>query len=132
MSKCERKVYLAGAIASYPEGHVWRDVAMRQLPEGWTAINPLHHLPANGSPKELVITDLELIDSADAVILNADRPSWGSAMEIRHANLMDILVIAWNLPDDPSPWLLAHVGIKHKTLNEAIEELRWNSLFTTS
>jgi hypothetical protein len=59
------------------------------------------------------------IEASDAVLVNAARPTWGTAMEVKHAHDHGKRVIAFGAVN-PSPWLLYHATRVVATRDEAL------------
>jgi nucleoside 2-deoxyribosyltransferase len=123
-----QRIYLAGPInkCTDAEAKDWRREATELLGEGWTIVDPMrrdyrgHELAC---APQIVYGDLRDINSCDVLLVNACRPSWGTAMEIYHAfNTRRILVICWiGLEQHPSPWLRMHAHLLAPHLKEAID-----------
>lgn len=132
-----KKVYLAGGIAGlkFEDAAGWRDVATRHFARYQVeAISPLclegavyTHLNGGVRPeheneltydvpatKYIVWKDLEIIKQCQGILVNAARPSWGTAMEIFFAaHVLNKPVVSFGNPDERSPWVLNHVvGIR--------------------
>jgi nucleoside 2-deoxyribosyltransferase len=120
-----KAVYLAGPIngCSDEECMGWRARA-RQLLEGQFDIyDPMDRdfrgresLDAN----EIVSTDLLAIAVCDILIVNASRPSWGTAMEVMRAWDSGKGVVAFSDAEAPSPWLTVHAHAIVKSLEAAV------------
>jgi nucleoside 2-deoxyribosyltransferase len=59
----------------------------------------------------IVVGDKKDIDNSDVVLVNACKPSWGTAMEIMYAFINGKRIIAFGAGDKPSPWLVYHCTI---------------------
>jgi len=120
-----KAVYLAGPIngCTDEECMVWRARA-RQLLEGQFDIyDPMDRdfrgresLEAN----EIVSTDLLAIAVCDFLLVNASRPSWGTAMEVMRAWESGKRVVAFSDAESPSPWLTVHTHAIVKSLEAAV------------
>lgn len=119
------RIYLAGPIngCTDEEATGWREEAKRAL-VGYDVLDPMvrdyrGHEDANFG--EIVDADLRDIQSCDVVLVNAARPSWGTAMEIRYAWGQRIPVIAI-VPNGQSvsPWLRYHCRAVELSLEDAI------------
>jgi len=93
------------------------------LPKTWQAFNPLDYETGNLTSEELVRLDLNLIFRSQAVLAKVLEPSWGCAIELRHARVMGVPVLGFDPPMARSPWLTAHVDKFFPTYVEAIAEL---------
>jgi nucleoside 2-deoxyribosyltransferase len=56
----------------------------------------------------IVNGDLADIEACDVVLVNATRPSWGTAMEMVYAHQKGKLVVAFTEGSRVSPWLRYH------------------------
>lgn len=120
-----KRVYLAGAIFGLADrGQGWREVVIENLPLGWEAVNPNLIEIDKVDPHELIAGDYATILSCRAVLVRADKPSWGTAMELAFARQHGIPVVAWDVPETCSPWLLGHVRYICPSVGHALEVLR--------
>jgi nucleoside 2-deoxyribosyltransferase len=117
------KMYLAGGIngLSDQECREWREKA-KVLLQGHTILDPMdrdYRGIEDQNFEKIVTQDLADIDAADILIVNAAKPSWGTAMEIRYASgEKKKPVIAFTNSLSLSPWLLFHCIVVN-TLEEA-------------
>jgi hypothetical protein len=116
-------VYLAGAIQDEPDPTTWRQQAANLMPSDWKAIDPTKHECDYYTIQELVQLDIDLICKCHAMLAKVDKPSWGTAMEIRMAHLLTIPILAFEAPEKRSPWLIAHVDGFFVSLPNAIQAL---------
>lgn len=124
------KVYLAGPIngCTDEECRRWRSHARQMLEPTHAVIDPMD-FDCRGLEREMageiIKHDLERLDEADIVLVNAKRPSWGTAMELVYARQGGKPVIAYvgfgN--SDVSPWLQGHSAKVCATLTEACFEI---------
>ena len=124
------KVYLAGPVNGKTDDECfgWRDEATRLLAElGHEVLSPMARdyrgqEAANVEP--IVHGDLDDINAADAVLVWAETPSWGTAMEVRYACAEAGKTVVAVVPEGArvSPWLMYHAAIFH-TLEDAIGHL---------
>ena len=120
------KVYLAGPIngCTDEECKAWRLDARRMLEPIHAVIDPMD-FDCRGREGdmagEIVKHDLERLDEADLVLVNAERPSWGTAMELVYARQGGKPAIAFvGLPrSSVSPWLRGHLAKVCGTLPQA-------------
>jgi nucleoside 2-deoxyribosyltransferase len=108
-------VYLAGPINGQTDAQckVWREQAAARLEAaGLTALSPLARDYRGVEAQhvtEIVEGDLADLATCDAVLVDAWRPSWGTAMEIREAHRLGKRVFAFVGRTRPlSPWLSYH------------------------
>jgi nucleoside 2-deoxyribosyltransferase len=90
-------------------------------------LDPMLRVRREVSDSELhsfISEDLREIAESDALIVNATRPSWGTAMEIVYAHVLQRRVVAFvDLRETSvSPWLRYHCEI-HPPLEEAVASL---------
>jgi nucleoside 2-deoxyribosyltransferase len=71
---------------------------------------------------EIADADIADIRHSDFVLVNATRPSWGTAMEIVYAYRMSKKIAAFVEGDRVSPWLRFHCSV-HPSMKEAIAEI---------
>lgn len=121
------KVYLCGGIngLSDAECNDWRSYATRNL-TGET-IDPMRR-DFRGreveSVEEIVTGDKIDILNSDIVLVNASKPSWGTAMEIIFASMNGKAVVSVVPPGCPvSPWIRKYSSIVMGSLDEAITRI---------
>jgi nucleoside 2-deoxyribosyltransferase len=76
--------------------------------------------------EDLVADDKEEIESSDCVLVNANRPSWGTAMEVMYAVQFGKRVVAfatYTLSPTISPWLRCHCDAIFDSIDTAIAGL---------
>lgn len=123
------RVYLAGPIYGEDAPGAWRDYTAEMIKisvgEDVEVINPLDLEVNLSDPGDVVHKDLEAISACDFLLAPCEKPSWGTAMELRHAAEIGVRTIGikkdWA---DVSPWVAYHVDDKVATLDEAIEVLK--------
>jgi hypothetical protein len=104
-AKVEGPVYLCGPIhgCSDEECQGWRSKAEAALPN---CVNPIlwdfrgkeaEHV------SEIVLRDLAEVSRAGALLVNAGRPGWGTAMEVHEAWQQDKLIVAFTGDQTPGP-----------------------------
>ena len=124
------KVYLAGPIngCTDEECKAWRAEARRLLEPIHAVIDPMD-FDCRGQESEMageiVKHDLERLDEADLVLVNAERPSWGTAMELVYARQggKPAIAFAGFSIGEASPWLRGHTSKVFLTLTEACSEI---------
>lgn len=135
MSLMPKKLYLAGPIFGCKdhEAKDWRRMICKMLPDGWEAHDPMtrDYRGREADPiviAQIVTYDKTAIGNCDAVIVNARRPSWGTAMEVHVAWSHGKRVIS--VVQDSrtvSPWLAYHSTVITDSWSEAallIEPMR--------
>lgn len=118
-------VYLAGPIygCTDEECKGWRDDARKFLGPTFTVIDPMdldYRGKELGRASEIIKHDLNRLDQADYVLANAERPSWGTAMELVYALQAKKPAFAFvGIGNTPSPWLSGHSYMVCETLADA-------------
>lgn len=116
MSQRFNRVYLAGPMngCSDEEMNGWRSKAKELLGDDYYVSDPTRR-DYRGRElvqyKQLVEYDLKDIKDVDFVLVNAEKPSWGTAMEIAYATFMQKPIVAVCTQSQPSPWLLYHCHV---------------------
>lgn len=121
-------IYLSGGIAglSASDCNDWRQRATELLDSQIGALDPMrwNHAGRSDAPvSEIVERDLRDIDECAAVLVKVNKPSWGTAMEIRYAYQLGKPVIAFGVPNVASAWLEHHCSVFFRTIEEAVEYL---------
>ncbi len=104
-------VYLCGGINGLPDAECrdWREVA-KELLLGET-LDPMrrdYRGKEDWSVSPIVLGDLEDIAECTDVLVNATRPSWGTAMELVYAYKAQKPIVAFVGDAKISPWLRHH------------------------
>ena len=119
-------VYLAGPIhgRSDEECKGWRDAAAETLRLfGHQVLDPMsrdYRGREEENADELVAQDKEEIEICDTILVNANEPSWGTAMEILYAISFGKQVIAFSDAKTISPWLRMHTTAIYQSLSHAL------------
>jgi hypothetical protein len=152
-----KKVYLCGGIkdVSREEASEWRTKAVNELEyQGNTTIlkilggpdvtrnidsitnfkclNPMRrNFRSNEwqSQNEIVTLDKKDIIECDILLVNATKPSWGTAMEVLFGFEKHKVIVAFTGSDnekDWNPWLGFHATKLTKTLDEALDYIKKN------
>jgi nucleoside 2-deoxyribosyltransferase len=122
-------VYLAGPIFGKTDDECisWRKDAAEWLRlHDFQAVDPMtrdyrgcEHI----APEAIVAADEADIASCGYVLVNANEPSWGTAMELVYAMQGDCTVIAFathaNVPR-VSPWLRCHTDAIYESMSHAL------------
>lgn len=121
-------MYLAGPIngCSDEEARGWREHAAQLLGERWECVTPMrrdYRGREAANVARIVEGDKDDIEGCDAVLVMAERPSWGTAMEVYFAHNRGKRVVAI-CSANPSPWLAYHTGRICSTLADACAYLR--------
>lgn len=122
-------VYLCGGINGLSDAQAkdWREELKRLFPDpSLCFLDPMrrdYRGREAENVREIVEGDIRDIAAADFVLVNASRPSWGTALEIGYARAMKKPVLFFGAPDPVSPWLTYH-GWNLDTFENAAEYLR--------
>jgi nucleoside 2-deoxyribosyltransferase len=121
----KKRVYLAGPIFEAKDPVSWRRHATRLFGSDWDVRDPtLFELDITDADT-LIATDLAEVGTSNVVLARVDQPSWGTAMELRHAKLAGIPVVGLlQNPAKFSPWLRHHVSWIEYTIEVAVEECK--------
>jgi nucleoside 2-deoxyribosyltransferase len=125
-----KRVYLAGAINKCTDAECkdWREEAKQLLGEGFECVDPMrrdYRGKELASAPQIVYGDLRDIDSSNIILVRAEQPSWGTAMEMFYAfKLGTKLVIAFTALEHPSPWLRLHCHHLCPHLVEAVNFIK--------
>lgn len=117
-------VYLCGGINGLSDSDCrdWREFAKAEL--STPTLDPMrrdYRGREDESVTEIVIGDLADINACEIVLVNATKPSWGTAMELFYAASKAKTVVAWVKPGVPvSPWLRYFCREIHESLEDAI------------
>lgn len=114
--------YLCGGINGLDDADCrdWREVSKSLLKTD--TLDPMrrdYRGKEDESVNEIVAGDLEDIRSSQWVLMNATRPSWGTAMEIVYAYKLQKPIVAFTGDTRISPWLRYHCGAIVATVEEA-------------
>lgn len=115
-------VYLCGGINGLNDAQCrdWREVAKELL--NTETLDPMRR-DYRGKEDEcvdqIVSGDLWDIQKSDVILVNATRPSWGTAMEIVYAKQGYKPIVAFAGDSRVSPWLRYHSDVICKTVEEA-------------
>jgi len=118
--------YLCGGINGLTDSEAtdWRTEAKRLLKTD--TLDPMrrdYRGKEDESVDEIGAGDLEDINNSDFLLVNATRPSFGTAMEIVYATLWDKTIYAVVAPGPISPWLRYHVNGTFTNLQEACDQI---------
>lgn len=120
-----RKVYLAGPIngCSDAECMAWRRKVNELIGvHGFSCVDPMlrdYRGLEEHMADSIVDEDKQCIQASDIVLVNASRPSWGTAMEVFYATEIGKTVIAFTDAVAISPWLRCHTTVIFDTLEHA-------------
>jgi len=122
----ESMTYLCGGMAGLTDKEMkgWREEAKKLLKTGTfdPTVRDYRGYDVSSIAGEIVADDLSEIDQSKFVLINATKPSWGTAMEIHYSWETGKKVIAFIGNQDRnsiSPWLTHHCDEIVETLEEA-------------
>lgn len=123
-----KTVYLCGGINGLTDADCkdWREMAKSALTERYRILDPMrrdYRGKELESVREIVQGDEADICESDILLVNAERPSWGTAMEVRLAWGSGKRIVTVCPSDKPSPWLIYHSSVVHRSLDAAIAQL---------
>ena len=122
-------VYLCGGINGLSDADAkdWRETAKERLhAAGFGVLNPMgrDYRGKEAESVEMIVQgDLLDIGNSGVVLVNASKPSWGTAMEVMYAArcVSGKKVVAFGAGERPSPWLIYHCDRLFQTLEEAVD-----------
>lgn len=123
------RLYLAGPIhgCTDQEAYGWRDEATAALSDLFEVVTPMardyrgreHDTP----PDQIVEADLDDIKRCTHLLLNCERPSWGTAQEMVYARQYGKHIVAFGAGVS-SPWVRYHADRWCGSLADAVSALR--------
>lgn len=131
-----KKVYLAGPIngKSDDECMGWRNAAANTLRSfGHEVLDPMsrdYRGKEDVNAEDIVCWDKEQIESCDIVLVNANAPSWGTAMELVYGISFGKHVVAFATHTNSpriSPWLRCHTHEIYQSLSHALSSITQGS-----
>lgn len=118
------KVYLCGGIngLSDQDAQNWREwVKEHLLCETLDPMRRDYRGIEDKNVDAIVSGDLEDIKECDIVLVNAVRPSWGTAMEVAIAKREMKKMVIVGCPVSVSPWLRSHADHVFNTVGQGVE-----------
>ena len=129
-----KTIYLCGGIKdiSFENASEWRTQAIKKLPYNDTGFKFLNPMRRNfrdcefQSQNEIIQLDKNDIIASDILLVNATKPSWGTAMEILFAYERNKIVVVFSGGNyvDVSPWVAYHATRVTRTMEEAITYIK--------
>ena len=116
--------YLCGGINGLNDADCrdWREVAKSLLKTD--TLDPMrrdYRGKEDESANEIVAGDIADIQASDFILVNATRPSWGTAMEIVYCRIHAKRIICFTGDSRISPWLRYHSTRIFKTVEQACD-----------
>lgn len=132
MNETRKTIYLSGPIMGEVNGHAveWREEAKHQLDDLFDLLDPMRRSFKDNevdSANEIVEFDLQDIRDADIILVNYNKPSVGTSMEIFYAahNLGKFVVTFSPFEyKDCSPWIVKFSTKVLPSLESACEYIR--------
>jgi len=127
--KPTKKIYLCGPIMDEVEGHAraWRQIAQKKLKARFVLLDPMRRNFKDrevDSANEIVEFDLQDVRDADIVLVNYNKPSIGTAMEVFYAaHNLNKFVVAFSpfTFKDCNPWMVRFCTKILPSLEEATD-----------
>jgi len=127
-----KTIYLSGPIMDEHEGQArqWREEAKRLLGEKFFLLDPMRRNFKDrevDSANEIVRFDLQDVEDADFLLVNYNKPSIGTSMEVFHAshNLGKFLVAFSPFEfKDCSPWMVKYCTKILPSLEDACDYIK--------
>jgi nucleoside 2-deoxyribosyltransferase len=124
-----KRIYLAGPIRGCTDEQArgWREQVKQQLAGLYDFSDPMardyrgreHEV----DPAEIVEEDVAALATCTDVLVNCERASWGTAMELLYASGNRSYILAFGA-GTLSPWVAYHASGVVPTLDDAIAYLR--------
>lgn len=121
------KVYLCGPIngCTDAECNDWRSAVKQFFPASVDPMKRDYRGRETESYREIVDLDKRDVRSVDVVLVNYDKPSVGTSMEVLYAWSIGKPVIVWCAPDARiSPWLRYHSTAIVHSLDAVVAKIR--------
>lgn len=124
-----KKIALEGPINKCTDEQCidWRKKAIDELGALFTFHNPMD-FDCRGKEKELrgalVRFDEVGLASSDILLVNAERPGWGTPMAVQIGYMAHKHIVAFCPDNNPSPWLVDRASVMVKNIDEAIAYLK--------
>jgi nucleoside 2-deoxyribosyltransferase len=112
-----KTLYLCGGIngLSDEECKTWRRLAKAELGTKYRILDPMsrdYRGRESENVRAIVEGDKADIDASDVLLVNAERASWGTAMEVDYAYERKKVIVAFHSrPSQASPWLQYHTHL---------------------
>jgi nucleoside 2-deoxyribosyltransferase len=121
------KVYLCGPIngCTNEEARNWREVVKIHFPASVDPMKRDYRGKELSNYREIVDLDKRDIRNCDIVLVNYDKPSVGTSMEVFYAWTLGIPVVVWTSRDARlSPWLIYHSTTIVNSLDEVVSKIQ--------
>jgi len=126
-----KTIYLSGPIMYVtPEESIeWRKIAEEKLGKDFIVLNPLRRNFRDCeflSTNEIVCFDKADVKSSDILLVNTERPSWGTAMELFYGHSLGKFVVSFCSEKNLGSWVIYHSTKCLGSLEEAISYIKKN------
>lgn len=136
MSYNDKTIYLSGPIMDehLGEARSWRETAKSMLKENFRILDPMRRQFVDrqvDSANEIVEFDLQDVKDADIILVNYNKASIGTSMEVFYAaHDLGKFVVAFSPFEfqDCSPWMVRYCTKILPTLEEACEYINTHFL----
>jgi nucleoside 2-deoxyribosyltransferase len=127
-----KRIYLCGPVMDESDGKAreWREIVKTKLGADFTLLDPMRRNFKDhevDSANEIVEFDLQDVRDADIVLVNYNKPSIGTAMEVFYASHnLGKFVVAFSpfAFQDCSPWMVRFCTKILPSLDSAIAYIR--------
>jgi len=127
-SKMKKTIYLCGGINGLSDKDCtdWREYCKDRLKDSHLFLDPMrrdYRGKEDDSATKIVLGDLADINKSDILLVNALKPSWGTAMEVHYAfnAHKEIITI---VEGKISPWLRYHSHSIFSSFDEALDYIK--------
>jgi nucleoside 2-deoxyribosyltransferase len=120
------RVYLCGPIngCTDEECRDWREMAKLRLPDTLDPMRRDYRGKEHSAVREIVELDKIDVTNSDIILVNYDKPSVGTSMEMLYAWERGKMVIVVHKADAGlSPWLVYHSHYRFTSFDEAFSYL---------
>ena len=129
-----KKIYLSGPIMDEHEGSAreWRNAVKNMLKDEFKMLDPMRRKFVDrqvDSANEIVEFDLQDVRDADIILVNYNKPSIGTSMEVFYAaHNLGKFVVAFSPFEyrDCSPWMARFCTKILPTLEDAVNYIKIN------
>lgn len=129
-----KKIYLSGPIMdeAHTSAKTWREIAKSRLCDHFILLDPMRRNFKDrevDSANEIVEFDLQDVRDADILLVNYNKASIGTAMEVFYAaHDLNKFIVAFSpfTFQDCSPWMVKHCTKILPSLEVAMEYIREN------